>query len=1089
MSHFVRLCLSAALALTVASPSAGQSPQVPNTDPDIQALVTETGVASVAVNPATGKVRFVRVRPEPGVTPAGPGAASRGRSADDVEVKHGRALAFLRRHAQAFGLANPDAELTRTAARVDTDGGTHLTYVQQHQGVPVFGAEVRTHFDRNGALAVVNGTLVPDAATVGTAPARSVEEARRTALAFVAADRTRTNLAVRGDRLLIYREGLAKGVSGPSHLAYEVEVANGASVREFVYVSALTGKVVDTISGVHEDLSRRAYDGAFLPGIPPSYPASPYWVEGDAFPTVSAEANNMLLASKETYDFFRTAFGRDSFDGLGARMDQIFNRGYSCPNASWNGLFISFCAGFTTDDVTAHEWGHAYTEYTHGLIYAWQPGALNEAYSDIWGETVDRLNARGANDPGGPRNPDGATCSAYQLFAPETRVTAPASIAADYPSGTSGFSPIITSANAVTADVVRPNDASAPAGGSLTDGCCGADGICPAGSWANAADIAGKIVLIDRGGVCGAAGFATKAMNAQRHGALGVIIANIATSGSPTVPPNMGGVSQAEPVTIPVVSMNLANGDLLRTAIGGGQTVSARLQPNAPDTTDNTNRWLVGEDVNAVGLVGALRDMYNPTCLGNPGKVSDAQYFCAAGDNGGVHFNSGVPNHAYALLVDGGSYNGQTIAPIGLTKAAHIYYRAQTLYQTPASNFADHADAIEQSCSDLASGGTNLTDLTTGTPSGQIVTAADCTNVARAMLAVEMRRPPTQCAFQPLLAKTPPDRCEAGTTMVNVFRDTFEIDPTGRWSVSHEAVTPADFTPRNWAWSSTLPRREGSALFAESFAGGTCAPGGDESGVMHADSPAITLPAGAANPRLTFDHWVATEAGYDGGNVKISVNGGPWQPVAPTDITYNSYNAALLTAAQGNTNPMAGQPAFTGSDGGAVDGSWGRSHVNLAPYALPGDTVRLRFDFGQDGCGGFFGWYVDDVQLYACTSDAAPAISVNDISVVEGNNLFNPTRGNFTVSLSHAYAKPVTVRFLTLDGTARLLSDYIPWLGWWNEVTIPPLSLSRDVPVWVVGDRHRESNETFSLRLFGPENGVLGDATGVCTITNDDGGR
>jgi bacillolysin len=1089
MPHLVRLCLSAALALTVVSSSAAQSPPVPNTDPDIQALVAETGVAGVAVNPATGKVRFVRLRSDQGLTPAGPGAPARARSTDDVAVKHGRALTFLRRHAQAFGLANPDAELTRTAAQVDAYGGTHLTYVQQHQGVPVFGAEVRTHFDRNGELAVVNGTVVPDAATVATAPARSAEDARRAALAFVAADRTRTNLVVRGDRLLIYREGLAKGVSGPSHLAYEVEVGNGVTVREFVYVSALTGKVIDTISGVHEDLTRRAYDGAFLPNVPPSYPASPYWVEGDTFPTASTEANNMLLASKETYDLFRTAFGRDSFDGLGARMDQIFNRGYQCPNASWNGLFISFCAGFTTDDVTAHEWGHAYTEYTHGLIYAWQPGALNESYSDIWGETVDRLNGRGANDPGGPRSANGATCSAFQVFAPETRVIAPASIAADYPSGSSGFSPLITAANVVTADVVRPNDANAPAGGSLTDGCCGADGICPVGSWANGADVAGKIVLIDRGGVCGAAGFATKAMNAQRHGAVGVIIANIATSGAPTVPPNMGGVSQAEPVTIPVVSMNLAGGDLLRTALGGGETVNARLQPNAPGSTDNTNRWLVGEDVNAVGSVGALRDMYSPTCMGSPGKVSDAEYFCAAGDNGGVHFNSGVPNHAYALLVDGGTYNGQTIAPIGLTRAAHIYYRAQTVYQTPASNFADHADAIEQSCSDLASSGANLTDLTTGAPSGQVVTTADCTQVARAMVAVEMRRPPTQCGFQPLLAKTPPDRCEAGTTMVNVFRDTFEIDPTGRWSVSHEAVTPADFTPRDWQWSNNLPRRDGSALFAVNFPGGTCAPGGDESGVLHADSPAITLPAGAANPRLTFDHWVGTEGGWDGGNVKVSVNGGAWQLIAPADITYNSYNALLFTAAQGNTNPLAGQPAFTGTDGGSVEGSWGRSHVNLAPYALPGDTVRLRFDFGQDGCTGFFGWYVDDVQLYACTSNTAPAINVDDISVVEGNNLFNPTRGNFTVSLSHAYAKPVTVRFFTLDGTARLLADYIPWLGWWNEVTIPPLHLSRQVPVWVVGDRHREANEHFSLRLFGPENGVLGDATGVCTITNDDGGR
>ncbi len=54
--------------------------------------------------------------------------------------------------------------------------------------------------------------------------------------------------------------------------------------------------------------------------------------------------------------------------------------------------------------MTGHEWGHAYTEYTHGLIYEWQSGALNESYSDIWGETIDRINGRDAFPfPNGPR--------------------------------------------------------------------------------------------------------------------------------------------------------------------------------------------------------------------------------------------------------------------------------------------------------------------------------------------------------------------------------------------------------------------------------------------------------------------------------------------------------------------------------------------------------------------------------------------------------------------------------------------------------------------------------------------------------------
>jgi bacillolysin len=1081
MRGFLRLGLCASLVLLSASGPAAQSGQPGGpADAAIQTLVSETGDDQISISPATGTVRFARVRRSQGLESRI--AAPLARQADsDVETKHGRALGFLRRHAQAFGLQNPDAELLRIRADVDAYGGTHLTYAQQHRGVPVFGAVVRTHFDQAGELVVVNGTLIPDAASVSVVPTRSADDAGRAAVTFVKEDVDRSDLSVRSSQLLVYREGLAKGVRGPSHLAYQIEVGNGKDVREFVYVSAHSGKVIDRITGIHEDLHRRAYDGMFLPNPPPSYPAAPFWVEGQAFPTASAEANNMIIASGETYNLFRRAFGRDSIDGAGLMMDQIFNRGYSCPNASWNGVFISFCAGFTTDDVTAHEWGHAYTQYTHNLIYAWQPGALNEAYSDIWGETVDRINGRGANDPGDPRDPTGAFCSAFQIFPPETRVNSPAEIAADYPSGTSAFSPILTTA--VTADVIRPNDAN-PGTGSLTDGCCGTDGLCPAGTWANAADVAGKIVLIDRGGACGAAGFAVKALNAQRHGALGVIIANVATSANPAVPPNMGGASPAEPVTIPALSMNLANGDLLRNALIT-EVVNATLRPDAPAQTDATNRWLVGEDVNAVGLVGALRDMYRPNCFGDPGKVTDAQYFCATGDNGGVHFNSGVPNHAFALLVDGGSYNGRNIASIGLTKAAHIYYRAQTVYQTPASNFADHADAIEQSCGDLI--GATLNHLSTGQPSDQVISGNDCAEVAEAMLAVEMRTPPTQCNFQPILAKSPPARCEAGTTQVNVFNDNFETNPIGRWTVSHEAVVPADFTPRDWTWSNELPDRAGSALFGINFPGGTCAPGGDESGVLHADSPVITLPAGASSPRLTFDHWVATETRWDGGNVKISVNGGPWQLIAPADFTYNAYNSTLFPAmAQNpNTNPLAGQPAFTGSDGGAVDGSWGRSHVNVAPYAGPGDTVQLRFDFGQDGCTGTFGWYVDDVQVYSCTSNTQPTITVNDISVAEGTPLLN--RGDFTVTLSHAFAEPVKVRFFTVDGTARVFSlDYLPWLGFWNDVTIPPLSLTARIPVAVIRDRRRENDEHFFLRLFGPQNGVLGDDVGVCSIPKND---
>jgi hypothetical protein len=383
--------------------------------------------------------------------------------------------------------------------------------------------------------------------------------------------------------------------------------------------------------------------------------------------------------------------------------------------------------------------------------------------------------------------------------------------------------------------------------------------------------------------------------------------------------------------------------------------------------------------------------MWNPRCFGNPGKVTDTfEYVCSTADGGGVHTNSGIPNHAFALLVDGGTYNGQTISSIGLTKAAHVYFRAMDVYQGPATDFAEHADALDQSCSDLI--GENLADLATGDPSGEILSASDCAQVAKAALAVELRTAPTFCNFQPILAKDPPELCEGRSFPTPLFEDDFERGKSwddhdhgrfsvrhdrdhgggdhdgGRWSVSHSGIT-ADFTPRDWEIVSGLPDdRRGRAFFGADPNIGTCVPGGDETAVLHLDSPKITIPSSVKAPMLTFKHWVATEAAWDGGNLKISVNGGPWQLVQPGDFVYNPYNMTLATAAQGNTNPIAGEPAFSGTDGGSVGGSWGRSILNLAPYAKPKDKIQLRFDLGNDGCSGNVGWFVDDVMVYQCHS-------------------------------------------------------------------------------------------------------------------------
>jgi Zn-dependent metalloprotease len=903
------------------------------TDLAINRLRTENSAAEVSINPATGTVRFARLA-QPTVAQLdglAPQKLTKG-----AEVSLDRAAAsFLDRHGAAFGLSTGSAELELRKSEADEVGQKHLSYEQRYRGLPVFGATLKVHFDAADRITVVNGTVIPDI-DVSTTAVRSQRQAEVTAVKFAKA----TGGKVLSSRLLVYREGLVKGVPGANRLAYEVEVMSRKHIRNFVYVDAVSGKPIDLISGTPDALDRRAYDAQGLTAPGPNYPGLPFWVEGQAFPTGVAEADNMIQVSKETYDLHKRAFGRDSFDGAGATMDSIFNRGNACPNASWNGTFISFCPGLTTDDVTGHEWGHAYTQYTDNLVYAWQSGALNEASSDIFGEIVDRLNLSDAVAGNGPRAPGGGVCTVHTQLPAILTVNSPPAIAGDKPAGTAdGFGDQDFS---LTNDVVLVDDGVVAPGGSTSDGC--------ETPYANAGAVAGKIALVDRG-ICG---FAVKAAVAQANGAAGILIANNAAG----APPGLGGVDPT--VTIPVLSVSQADGAALKANLPANVTMT-----RGTFGTDNSARWLMGEDSTAPGLEGALRDMWEPNCYGNPNRVGDPIYWCSSGDGGGVHINSGVDNRAFSLVVDGGTHNGVQVFPIGLTKAAHIWWRAKVAYQNSVTDFAEHADALEQSCKDLT--GKNLKSLATGNLSGEKITRGDCNQVKAAMQAVEMRMTPA-CGFLPLLAQSPPAVCPPSPNAPkNVFTDNFEKAAKTKkfWTVSNAAQS-GDFPVLNWKVVGSLPDdKGGKAFFAADPERGTCVVGDDATALQHLDLKPIQLPASGNVPRVSFDHWVATEAGWDGGNVKVSVNGGPYAVIPASAFIYNAYNTTLIPT-DFSTNPMGGEQAFSGADQGSTQGTWGKSIIDLSSIAAPGDIVRLRFDLGAD-CGfGGLGWFVDNVKIQQC---------------------------------------------------------------------------------------------------------------------------
>lgn len=110
--------------------------------------------------------------------------------------------------------------------------------------------------------------------------------------------------------------------------------------------------------------------------------------------------------------------------------------------------------------------------------------------------------------------------------------------------------------------------------------------------------------------------------------------------------------------------------------------------------------WLIGEDVVRTSSFpsGALRSLIDPH---NGASTNDFnkgwqpkhynERYQGNEDNGGVHINSGIPNHAFYLFANA----------VGKDKAEKIYYRALTNYLTKSAQFIDLRVAVEKSALDL----------------------------------------------------------------------------------------------------------------------------------------------------------------------------------------------------------------------------------------------------------------------------------------------------------------------------------------------------------------------------------------------------
>jgi Zn-dependent metalloprotease len=1051
----------ALIAAGLTAPPALSAAAAPAAQPD-PSIVDEmrnaaTGNLALRQNPATGKVGFARVN---GANPdLLPGVAAEGR---DGAIN--KATRYLDRFAGAFGARASD--LTQSEVYADR-GGFSVTFTQDYKGIPVFGAELKAEVNREGALTSVNGFAAPGL-SLSTSPRFSESEASARALALVKAPPAghedgslppafKNGLKVRSIKLMVYRTGSPRGIDGANKLAWVAEVWNKATIRETLILDAETNKPLNRWSMIAHALDRDLYEAFIDDNGTPGNPDDDFvnfdhqWGEGDPFPgALNEDHRNEVLGTGEAYWMFRNTFGYNAWDGAGGRMITVNNDPrINCPNANWNGVTTNYCTGVTGDDTVAHEWAHAYTESTSSLIYQWQAGAMNEAYSDIWGETVDMLNARDnqlGETPGDKIERTEGTCSEFTRAAVDMEITAPASVDGPCNAAPASFGPVITQAGVNGTAVVGVDGT-----GTLPDGTpddSTGNGCLP---FVNDAEIAGNWVYVDRG----ACTFATKAQNADDAGAAGIVVGDNVSGRDP--------ISMSGSADIYGVMVTLEDGNRFKSA---GEPVDFTIAA-VPADTDETYRWLSGESDPAFG--GAIRDMWNPNCYGDPGKVSDAEYQCTDDDSGGVHTNSGVVNRTFAILVDG--LDGK-VAPIGIDKAAWLFWYAQTHYLTPTSYFPDLADGLEAACASLQ--GVSFEKVTLGDPSrpdgadGGVLnpevvqggtTATDCIRVKDAIAETELRLDPTeQCDWQPLLQPgTPQFNCGPDKHVKTTYKENFEDGLTG-WTQDEELGAPFSEGIR-WEESTSAPGGHGgSVAFGPDPVAGVCGDVGDLTSRNGLISPDITVPKGAS-PRLSFDHYVATEATWDGANVKVSVNDGPFELI-PLDAYRFNAPGGELDPTQG---PMGGEPAWTGTDGGQLHGSWGTSVIALKGLADAGDTVNFRFDMGRDGCNGVDGWYVDNVTVQTCAPDARPTRT----TIVDAPRRVERGRP-FTVKVKvSAEVGTPTGRVVIDKGALRLGRDDLNRRGV-AEITIARVFAIGDhtlTATYKGADRFKRSSRNFTIRV------------------------
>lgn len=339
-----------------------------------------------------------------------------------------------------LGLSQDDG-FSLISSEPDKIGMVHYRYRQTYKGHPVEGGMWLVH-TRNGEVISMNGDYFSSVQSP-CVPVLSESDALFQALVHVGASVYKWQLPEEeewlkwemndpaatympnGEFTLTPKNG---SFSAPEFVfSYRFNIyAQAPLSRRYVYVDANTGDIIWEQNLIHHvdsaGTANTGYSGqrpivsdwtgstfrlretgrglgiqTFDMNEGTSYGAAVDFTDSDNYWNNTANldryAGDAHWGAEMTYDYYWNEQGRNSINGSGFTLRSYVHYDNNYSNAFWDGQRMTYGDGnnrpFTAIDIAGHEITHGLTTFTANLVYQDEPGALNESFSDIFGNVIE----------------------------------------------------------------------------------------------------------------------------------------------------------------------------------------------------------------------------------------------------------------------------------------------------------------------------------------------------------------------------------------------------------------------------------------------------------------------------------------------------------------------------------------------------------------------------------------------------------------------------------------------------------------------------------------------------------------------------